>query len=1096
GAIWTMSFSKDGKFLATGGQDTVVRVWAVISSDEEREYFLGRNGKKNAFDDVSGTKLGAPVFREKPLYEYTGHTADLLDLSWSKNNFLLSSSMDKTVRLWHITRKECLCCFQHTDFVTSIAFHPKDDRFFLSGSLDCKLRLWNISEKRVAHWHELTDSQLITSVGFTLDGKFSVVGTLKGLCLFYETDGLRYHTQIHVKSSHGRNSQGKKITGIEPFPGTPAGQEKLLISSNDSRIRLYNMRDKSLECKYKGMENTCGQISATFSDDGRYIITGSEDRHVYIFNADQASINSSHHGSSSSAHPAVVTTAIFAPTRTKQLIAHGGDPIYSNTINHDTSIPSDKFTYPDGNIIVSADNTGRIKIFRQDCAYYHSHDNDSSSILSTRKSHSTFTMDTCDSTKGNINLSEFDGIVLGVFKDGTLCQTVSGSNQLPEDFLQIIKQKLEYSGCSKGRLGECKVLHGIDKFDAGAGDNLRKKIAIVGLGKKRYFNTCVNDQELAEVLEIARNAAAIGVRSLREKNAKNILVDVMTNEHGAAEGAVLGLYYYDTLKSAKNQKSPVKITPLGSKSTSTSTSYSSSLTTSFLPSSSSITTATTVGAAKDLTWETGIIYAEAQNFTRTLMETPANYMTPTKFTEHVKSKLTGLPNVEVIIRNKDWVEGKKMGSFLSVSRGSDEPLKFLEIHYKGGKEGDKPLAFVGKGITFDSGGISLKQPLAMLDMKADMGGGAAVVASVYGIAKLGLPINLVATVPLCENMPSGHATKPGDVVIAMNGKSIEVINTDAEGRLILADALYYTSSTFLPHTLIDMATLTGAMCIALDEAYSGVFTNSNEVWELLSNAGKTTNDRFWRMPLDDQYKKKLVKSSVADLINSAGKPGGSCIAASFLKEFVYGLCEDLNKTCEGRDGEVEDDEGEMGGVRIKDASELNCIKYAHIDIAGVMFTTTDHAYNVEGMTESQTSINPSITTAPVTTPRSPRIEIEFCIQCRWTLRAGWMAQELFITFGNALGEVALIPGMSAVFKVTIDGEIIWDRKKEGRFPELKELKQLIRNKIAPDMKLGHSDAKKEEDNNNQNATNASDATATTITSDKKTDKECKDYKKY
>nr|CAG8437200.1 8891_t:CDS:10 [Entrophospora candida] len=397
GAIWTMSFSKDGKFLATGGQDTVVRVWAVISSDEEREYFLGRNGKKNAFDDVSGTKLGAPVFREKPLYEYTGHTADLLDLSWSKNNFLLSSSMDKTVRLWHITRKECLCCFQHTDFVTSIAFHPKDDRFFLSGSLDCKLRLWNISEKRVAHWHELTDSQLITSVGFTLDGKFSVVGTLKGLCLFYETDGLRYHTQIHVKSSHGRNSQGKKITGIEPFPGTPAGQEKLLISSNDSRIRLYNMRDKSLECKYKGMENTCGQISATFSDDGRYIITGSEDRHVYIFNADQASINSSHYGSSSSGnswlkkgktayetHPAVVTTAIFAPTRTKQLIAHGGDPIYSNTINHDTCIVSDKFTYPDGNIIVSADNTGRIKIFRQDCAYYHSHDNDSSSILSTR----------------------------------------------------------------------------------------------------------------------------------------------------------------------------------------------------------------------------------------------------------------------------------------------------------------------------------------------------------------------------------------------------------------------------------------------------------------------------------------------------------------------------------------------------------------------------------------------------------------------------------------------------------------------------------------------------------------------------------------
>ncbi|CAB4396991.1 unnamed protein product [Rhizophagus irregularis] len=168
GAIWTMEFSKDGKFLATGGQDTVVRVWAVISSDEEREHFLEGNGT-SVYEGSKGSKLGAPVFRDKPLYEYLGHTADVLDLSWSKNDFLLSSSMDKTVRLWHITRKECLCCFQHTDFVTAIAFHPKDDRFFLSGSLDCKLRLWNIPEKRVAHWNEVPNQQLITAVGFTLD---------------------------------------------------------------------------------------------------------------------------------------------------------------------------------------------------------------------------------------------------------------------------------------------------------------------------------------------------------------------------------------------------------------------------------------------------------------------------------------------------------------------------------------------------------------------------------------------------------------------------------------------------------------------------------------------------------------------------------------------------------------------------------------------------------------------------------------------------------------------------------------------------------------------------------------------------------------
>ncbi|RHZ87168.1 hypothetical protein Glove_40g51 [Diversispora epigaea] len=387
GAIWTMEFSKDGKFLATGGQDKVVRVWAVISSDEEREHFLEGSDGTSVYEGISGAKLRAPVFRGKPLYEYRGHTADVLDLSWSKNNFLLSSSMDKTVRLWHITRKECLCCFQHTDFVTAIAFHPKDDRFFLSGSLDCKLRLWNIPAKKVSHWNEIPDQQLITAVGFTFDGRMAVAGSFSGLCLFYETVGLKYNTQIYVRSTRGRNSTGKKITGIEAMPGTVPGQDKLLISSNDSRIRLYNMCDKSLEFKYKGHENTCSQIRATFSDDGRYIITGSEDRHVYIFNTDK-SINL-HEGSSwlkkdkisyesFEAHEAIVTVAILAPTRTKQLIGLCGDPIFAKTIN------SEKQTYPDGNIIVSADYTGRIKIFRQDCAYYSSGDIDSRSIRSTR----------------------------------------------------------------------------------------------------------------------------------------------------------------------------------------------------------------------------------------------------------------------------------------------------------------------------------------------------------------------------------------------------------------------------------------------------------------------------------------------------------------------------------------------------------------------------------------------------------------------------------------------------------------------------------------------------------------------------------------
>ena len=171
----------------------------------------------------------------------------------------------------------------------------------------------------------------------------------------------------------------------------------------------------------------------------------------------------------------------------------------------------------------------------------------------------------------------------------------------------------------------------------------------------------------------------------------------------------------------------------------------------------------------------------------------------------------------------------------------------------------------------------------MSEMKADMGRGAIVSTSLYGIAKLGLPINVVA---FCENMPSSHAVKPGDVVVAMNGKSIEVDNTDAEGRLILADVIYYTSSTFKPHTLIDMATLTGSMSIALGEVYSGVFTNSDVLWKQLTTSGKKANDKFWRMPFEDAYQKGLIKSNVADLVNSDDRYGASSVASSFLKNLL------------------------------------------------------------------------------------------------------------------------------------------------------------------------------------------------------------------
>jgi aminopeptidase len=219
-----------------------------------------------------------------------------------------------------------------------------------------------------------------------------------------------------------------------------------------------------------------------------------------------------------------------------------------------------------------------------------------------------------------------------------------------------------------------------------------------------------------------------------------------------------------------------------------------------------------------------------------------------------------------------------------------------------------------------SGGISLKPSAHMDLMKGDMGGAATVAGALYGISKLQLPINVVAVTPLCENMPSGTATKPGDVTKAMNGKSIEILDTDAEGRLILADALYYISSKYNPKSLIDLATLTGAMDVALGDVFAGVFTNSDELWQDLEKAGKKTSDPFWRMPLDDGYLKEMQESFVADFNNlGKGRSGGACSAAAFLKEFVDGL------------------------------DKEDPIAWAHIDIAGVMDSQSTNGYNIKGM---------------------------------------------------------------------------------------------------------------------------------------------------
>lgn len=302
-AIWCMRWSSCGQLLAVAGADHMIRIycchkaWKYFSQlrikasgqhisptpSKEREPQATSTTKSQTIINSEDTSLN-----EDPLLLfsiYQGHTADILDVAWSRNHFLLSSSMDKTVRLWHVTRVECLCTFFHADFVSTAQFHPHDDRYFVSGSLDGKLRLWNIPDKKVTMWNEVMsmpvkDSEqpshgLITASAFVQNGKFAVIGTYDGRIIFYSTEQLKFFTQLHV----GKHHEKIKITGIESVDANT----KILVTTNDSRIRLYDLRDLSLVSKYKGCMNNSSQIRATVSPDNKYIICGSENSSAYIW---------------------------------------------------------------------------------------------------------------------------------------------------------------------------------------------------------------------------------------------------------------------------------------------------------------------------------------------------------------------------------------------------------------------------------------------------------------------------------------------------------------------------------------------------------------------------------------------------------------------------------------------------------------------------------------------------------------------------------------------------------------------------------------------------------------------------------------------
>ena len=280
----------------------------------------------------------------------------------------------------------------------------------------------------------------------------------------------------------------------------------------------------------------------------------------------------------------------------------------------------------------------------------------------------------------------------------------------------------------------------------------------------------------------------------------------------------------------------------------------------------------------------GEALAKGVTLARELGNLPGNYCTPSHLAQEARQLARTHKHIKVEVLERPALEKLKMGSFLSVTNGSAQPPKFIVLRYQGAAASQAPLVLVGKGITFDTGGISLKPGAGMDEMKYDMGGAASVLGTFRTIAELQPKVNLIGLIPTCENMPSGTATKPGDVVTSMSGQTIEVLNTDAEGRLILCDALTY-AERFKPAAVVDIATLTGACVIALGHQHSGLFSADDELAQALLTAGQEALDTAWRMPLDEEYGESL-KSNFADLGNVGGREGGAITAAVFLSKFT------------------------------------------------------------------------------------------------------------------------------------------------------------------------------------------------------------------
>ena len=438
-------------------------------------------------------------------------------------------------------------------------------------------------------------------------------------------------------------------------------------------------------------------------------------------------------------------------------------------------------------------------------------------------------------------------IVVGVFEPRKLTGPAELIDTASKGYLSDIVRR----GDMEGKAGRTLLLHNVPGL-------LGDRVLLVGLGREKDFREREYREAIRAAVKTLDDTGAFdGSVYLTEVPVKKR--DVAWRVRQAAITALETVYRFDAMKSKKEEvRRPVRKLTL------------------------MVERRNELASAERAARE-GEAIGQGMALARDLGNLPGNVCTPSYLARRAQemAKAAGL-TCEVLDRAA--CEALKMGSFLSVANGSREAPKFIILEHKGGRTGDKPIVLIGKGITFDTGGISLKPGEGMDEMKFDMCGAASVIGTMQAAAALKLPLNIVALVPTTENMPGGAATKPGDIVTSMSGQTIEILNTDAEGRLILCDALTY-AERYDPVCVVDVATLTGACVIALGHVATGLFSNNDTLARELAGAGDEAHDRAWHMPLWDDYQEQL-KSNFADMANIGGRPAGSVTAACFLSRYA------------------------------------------------------------------------------------------------------------------------------------------------------------------------------------------------------------------